>query len=419
MPRPASHGTPGLGPSVASCARCAAVRVPSRFATPHRGVEPAPAAAPLALVLTGGGARAAYQVGVLSAIVERLPGIEFPILTGVSAGAINTTYLAAHRGSFATAVAKLRTEWTRLTADRVYHLPFAQLAMAALRAMGRAALGRGGGSVLVRGLMDMQPLRRFLEGCIDVTGIDANIAAGRLRAVALTATSYTLGQTVTFVHGGPDVPLWQRAMRFAVRARLTLDHIMASSALPILFPAVKLGDGFYGDGSVRQTAPLSPAIHLGARAILAIGLHARLAPAVSAPPSGEYPSLAEVAGLLLHSTFLDALDTDAERLEQVNRLVERRLDDPPAVQRVALLLLQPSRDLGTLAAGAGALLPRVVRLIVWGMGGRDVRASDLLSYLLFDPAYTSRLVELGYEDGRTQWPRIESFLAGACAGVCD
>lgn len=380
------------------------------------------AAAPLALALTGGGARAAYQVGVLSAMAERLPEIDFPILTGVSAGAINTTYLAAHRGPFRTAVEKLRGEWSRLTADRVYRLPLAHVALSALRAMGRTALGKGGGSAVVRGLMDMRPLRTFLEGCIDVTGIDANIAASRLRAVALTATSYTLGQTVTFVHGPPDVPLWRRAMRFAVRTRLTLDHIMASSAIPILFPAVRLGDGFYGDGSVRQTAPLSPAIHLGARAILAIGLHARPPLSVSAPPSGEYPSFAEVAGLLLHSTFLDALDTDAERLEQVNQLL-----GPPgatrssasAVQRVALLLLQPSRDLGTLAAGAGAQLPRIMRLIVWGMGGRHVKASDLLSYLLFDPAYTSRLVELGYDDGQTQWPRIESFLAGACAGVCD
>jgi NTE family protein len=376
------------------------------------------AGAPLALVLTGGGARAAYQVGVLSAIAERLPSIEFPILTGVSAGAINTTYLAAHRAPFRTAVEKLRDEWRRLTADRVYRLPLAHLALSVVGAMGRTALGRGGGSAVVRGLMDMRPLHSFLEGCIDVTGIDTKISAGRLRAVALTATSYSLGQTVTFVQGAPDVPLWRRAMRFAVRTRLTLDHIMASSAIPILFPAVRLGDGFYGDGSVRQTAPLSPAIHLGARAILAIGLQAMPPLSVSAPPSGEYPSFAEVAGLLLHSTFLDALDTDAERLEQVNQLLGPPLasrSSASPVQRVALLLLQPSRDLGTLAAGAGARLPSIVRLIVWGMGGRNVRASDLLSYLLFDPAYTSRLVELGSDDGLKQWATIEPFLARAHA----
>lgn len=380
------------------------------------------AASPLALVLTGGGARAAYQVGVLTAIAERLPGIEFPILTGVSAGAINATYLAAYRGPFRTAVEKLRGEWSRLTADHVYRVRPAHIALSALRALEQTTLGRGGGSAALRGLMDMQPLQAFLEGCIDLTGIDANIAAGRLRAAALTATSYTLGQTVTFVHGASDVPLWQRAMRFSVRARLTLDHIMASSAIPILFPAVRLADGFYGDGSIRQTAPLSPALHLGARAILAIGLHARPPLSVSRPPSGEYPSMAEVAGLLFHSIFLDALDADAERLEQVNRL----LAAPPgvrtaaaALQPVSLLLLQPSRDLGALAVGASALLPKMMRLIVWAMGGRGNKASDFLSYLLFDPAYTSRLIELGYDDGRKQWARIEALLSNACPRVCD
>lgn len=378
------------------------------------------AASPLALVLTGGGARAAYQVGVLTAIAERLPDIEFPILTGVSAGAINTAYLAAYRGPFRTAVEKLRGEWSRLTADRVYRVGLARTALSVLRASARTAFGKGAGSAAVRGLMDMQPLRKFLEGCIDVAGIDANITAGRLRAVALSATSYTLGQTVTFVHGAPDVPLWQRAMRFAVRARLTLDHIMASSALPILFPAVRLADGFYGDGSIRQTAPLSPAIHLGARAILAIGLHASPPLSVTGPPSGEYPSLAEVTGLLFHSIFLDALDTDAERLQQVNRLLAAPSGGrtPAAESRpVALLLLQPSRDLGALAVGAGALLPKLMRLIVWAMGGRDSRAADFLSYLLFDPAYTSRLIELGYADGRKQWANIEAFLSTAGARV--
>lgn len=372
----------------------------------------------LALVLGGGGAHAAYQVGVLAAIVERVPDLEFPILTGVSAGAINTAYLAAHRGSFAAAVQALRGEWGRLTVERVYRIRPARLTLAGLRWLGAMVLGRHGGTAALHGLVDMEPLRRFLAHHLDFGGIDANIAAGRLRAVALSATSYASGQTVTFVHGVEGVPMWRRALRYSVTARLTLDHVMASAAVPILFPAVRVGDEFYGDGSVRQTAPLAPAIHLGARALLLITtMRPGAAPAapLRRPPPPEYPSVAEVMTLLLHAVFLDAPEADAERLERINQLLTAcpaGAAESGGVHPVRLLVLRPSRDIGALAAAQGSRLPRPVRWMVGGLGGHRPGAADFLSYLLFEPPYTRALIELGYADAQTEWSRIERFLTG-------
>ena len=373
----------------------------------------------LALVLAGGGARAAYEVGVLSAIAERAPALEFPIVTGVSAGAINAVYLAAHAESLPGAVAALRDHWSHLVVDRVYRIEPWRLVRALLRGVAGTLLGTREGAAVVRGLLDMSPLRASLAARLDFTGIDAKIAAGRLRAVALSTTSYASGQTVTFVHGTPDTPMWRRAMRSAVRTRLTLDHVLASAALPILFPAVRLGESFYGDGSVRQTAPLAPAIHLGAQAILAVTQRSepeRAASPASAPR--DYPTLAEVIGMLLHAIFLDALEADAERIDRINQTLARVPAGaaPDGLRPIRLLMLRPSRSLGALAATSGAKLPAAVRWAVRGMGGQGATAVDFLSYLLFDPAYTTALIELGYADGRAQWPRIEQFLAAATGG---
>src|SRR6266853_3527016 len=323
----------------------------------------------LALVLAGGGARAAYEVGVLSAIAELAPGLEFPIVTGVSAGAINAVYLAAHGESLSVAVAALRDHWRQLVVDRVYRIQAWRLARAICRGVVGTVLGTGSQPAVVRGLLDSRPLREFLAARVDFRGIDAKIAAGRLRAVALSTTSYASGETVTFVHGSADAPTWRRALRSAVRARLTLDHVLASAALPILFPAVRLGDAFYGDGSVRQTAPLAPAIHLGARAILAITQRSEpevTASPVPTPALHDYPTLAEVIGLLLHAIFLDALEADAERIERINRTLARVPAGaaPEDLRPVSLLMLRPSRNLGALAAGCGAKLPPAIRWVV-------------------------------------------------------
>lgn len=330
----------------------------------------------------------------------------------MSVGAINTYYLAAHQGPLPAAVVGLRAQWDRLTSDAVYRVRPTRLAGSMLRWAWNGVTGRRRGPVASHGLADTRPLRAFLSQCVDPRGIDANVAYGRLRAVALSTMSYTTGRSVTFVQGAADAPTWERAQGIAVRTELTLDHVMASAALPILFPAVRIGDAFYGDGSVRQTAPLSPALHLGAHAILAIGLTTPRA-AASPARTRDYPSAAETLGLLFDAIFLDALEADAEHLDHVNRLLAALAPGTPTpdgLRPVELLLLHPTRDLADLAAGQGRLLQPGVRRIVRAVGGQRDAASEFLSFLLFHPVHTSRLVEAGYEDVRAQWPAIERFF---------
>lgn len=364
----------------------------------------------LALVLSGGGARGAYQVGVLTGLAERLKGLEFPIVSGVSAGAINAAFVAAHPGSLETMVTDLQAQWRRLTSDAVYRVHPVKLAGSASRWLFRGVTARRRGPAVIKGLVDTDPLREFLKGCLDMDGIAAKLAMGSLRAAALSAVSYSTGQTMTFVQGGRQFAPWQRVQRVAIHAQLTIEHVLASAAIPLLFPAVKLGEDYFGDGSVGATAPLAPSIHLGARGIVAIGAGT---PAHWRPPITEYPTTAEVMGLLFRSIFIDALDTDAERLERINHLLAAF---PPGVQRpaglapVELLLIRPSRNLRELAAGRDGLLPPAMRRIVQAIGGGREAAAEFLAYLLFHPEYTSPLMEFGYDDVATQWPAIERFF---------
>ena len=369
-----------------------------------------PSSSCLAVVLSGGGARASYQVGVLAAISEMVPDLRAPIITGVSAGAINTIALAAHPGSFAEAVVFLRNEWSRLTSQRVYRLRTSSLATAGIRWLFRRLTGRR--ESVVRGLMDMNPLCRYLGERLRLEGIQGNLDAGRLKAAALSATCYGSGETVTFVEDGGRCPLWQRAQRRAVRTSLTWDHVLASSSIPLIFPATRVGDNYFGDGSVRQAAPLAPAVHLGATHILAIGMRPDWA-RLQVPRAVEsYPSAAQTMGLLFNSLFLDALDADAERLERINTLLDAFPPGarPNGLRPVRLLMLRPSVDLGALARPHWRRLPPLMRRMVQAIGGQREGASDFTSYLLFDPSYTVPLMELGYDDAREQRPAIEAFL---------
>jgi NTE family protein len=366
----------------------------------------------LALVMGGGGARGAYQVGVLAGLAERLPGLEFPILTGTSVGAINTIYLAAHPGPLPAAAQGLRAAWDGLDADAVYHLRSARLGGWLARWVWQTITRKRRGPVVVRGLADTQPLREFLERTVDPRAIADNVVRGRVRSVAVSATSYTTGRSVTFVQGGADVPTWERAQRIGVRTELTLDHVMASAALPIVFPAVRIGEEFYGDGSVRQMAPLAPAIHLGARAVVAIGLRTPRG-VKPAGREGKYPSAAEAMGLLFDAIFLDALEADAERLERINHLLaalQPEGNSPDGMRSIELLVLHPTRNLSELATGQGHLLPANVRHAVRAMGGHEDTAADFLSFLLFHPEHTARLAEAGYDDVASHWPDIERFF---------
>lgn len=367
----------------------------------------------LALVLGGGGARGAYQVGVLAGLAERLPGLSFPIISGTSVGAINSVYLAAHLGSLREGVAGLREAWASLTSEGVFQLRLFRL-IASLARKGLASVtglgssGPGG----VRGLADTKPLREFLSRGANLRGITANIANQRLRAVAINATSYTSGRAVSFVQAAPEIVMWERVKRLAVRTEITYDHVMASAALPLVFPAVRIEDEFYGDGSVRQMAPLAPAVHLGARAILAIGLGVPRTARVLTKDVVS-PSAAEAMGLLFDAIFLDSMEADAERLDRINNILAAFPEGhpvPPNMRAIELLMLHPTRDLAALAAGKTHLLPSSVRHAVRAIGGHKAGAAEMLGFLLFHPEHTSLLVEAGYEDVGAQWPVIAKFF---------
>lgn len=370
----------------------------------------------LAMVLSGGGAQASYQVGVLQAIAERFPDLRVPIITGVSAGAINASYLAGHRGNLREAVDGLRAQWNGITSDKVYGLRSAILVRSIGRWLERLALGGAGGTPGSGGLLDNRPLREFLAGCIDFDGIRANVASGRLRAVAITATSFATGYTVSFIEGGPDVAVWTRVQRIAAKTRLTLDHVMASSAIPIVFPAVEVDGAYYADGSVRQGAPLSAAVHLEADRILAIGTRPAIPPLPPAPARALQPTPVEALTLLLDTVFMDALDADSERLKRLNRtlaLLPPGTVTPEKLRRVDIQVVRPAKSLGPIVARcirSVDRLPRAMRLIVRGLGIGGEAGAGFLSYLLFEPAYTGLLIEQGYADGKAQMPAIEAFL---------
>ncbi|MEE9576725.1 MAG: patatin-like phospholipase family protein [Gemmatimonadota bacterium] len=370
---------------------------------------------PLAIVLSGGGARAAYQTGVLSYVCRRVPSLSVPIVTGVSAGAINAAFLAAQGGPLDTAVEALKRRWCSLTTEQVFRADPVSLTGIGARWLYRLFSGGARLGPEVRGLVDNRPLREFLLGTIDFPAIETNIQEGRLRAAAITATSYSTGQTVTFVQGEPGISTWERGNRVAVHASLTVDHVMASAALPVLFPATRLGSEYFGDGSLRQRTPLAPAVHLGAGRLFAISTrYPRTAEEAAGSEPEGYPPPARVAGLLFNSIFLDALDEDAARLDRINELLGRIPEGPSRPQDlrpVELLVLRPSQDLGRLAAEYAEHLPGFLRFLVSGIGARHSESSDLLSYLLFESAYISRLIELGEKDGERNWPRVEAFLA--------
>lgn len=367
------------------------------------------------LVLTGGGARGAYQAGVLAGIAERCGDDElFPIVSGVSAGGINAAGLAGHRGGFVESAAHLLEAWRNLSVDAVFSSNILALGGSLARAMLKVGTA-GAAPFEIRGLLDTRPLHHFLSEAIDFAGIQANLDAGRLRALALTMTSYAHGTTVTFVHGAGDIPDWRRARRSSVQGRIGVEHVMASAALPLVFPAIRLGDEWYGDGAIRHAAPLAPAIHLGADRLVTVSVRYEMSPRERALPQVVgYPPPAQILGMIMHGVFLDALENDVERTRRINRTLARLEDagvDHPELRPIDVLLLRPSRDLGKLGADLVHTLPRSLRILARGLGADDTSSPDFLSYLLFERPYIDRLIELGRTDVAADWDRIEAFLS--------
>ena len=375
-----------------------------------------PAPEKCALVLTGGGARGVYQVGVLRYLSERFPDASFPIITGVSAGSINAACLAAHQGTLAEATAKLGALWGDLTTDRIFESEHN------LRAVGEFILRNivpGRQRIKAPGvgaLLSTDPLRQLLEGSLKprdgiIPGIAENIESGRLEAIAIVTTNYTTGRTVTWVQGR-DCTEWERPNRVAIETRISLDHVMASTALPILFPATRLGKDWYGDGGIRLTTPLSPALHLGADRILAVSTrYGRTVAEAKVPDSSGYPPPARITGLLLNAIFLDNIEQDAMNLERINRLVreipESRHD---GLRVVETMVLRPSRDLGKLAKQHTVRRKGAFRILLRIMGVDLTRTADLLSMIHFEPAYMKEVMEIGYEDAYRRREELEDFL---------
>jgi NTE family protein len=362
-----------------------------------------------ALVLTGGGARAAYQVGVLRCVARHFPEARFDIIVGVSAGAINAAFLASRHAPVPDVIEQLSEVWRTLQLEDVIRIDSKSLA--------RNVFGWGtklvsGGSPVaprVRGLVDTTPLRELLgrlfasNAAGEIAGIAENIARCEPKAVAVITLDYTTGRTVTWATGC-DVEMWERPLRRSARAALTIDHIMASAALPIVFPAVLLGKHWHGDGGIRLAAPLSPALHLGATRMLAISTHdVRSFSEADEPQIAGYPPPAQILGQLMDAVFLDAMDEDSLRLQRSNEFLR---DLPPDLRRgyrlIDFAVVRPSQDLGKLAAEYEPQLPRTFRFLTRSLGTQDTSNADFMSLFMFVPEYLQRLIEIGEADAEAK-----------------
>lgn len=370
----------------------------------------------LAVVLTGGGARAAYQVGVLRAIARHFPALTIQVVTGVSAGAINAVYLCSRDASFARIVDDLAGHWDGLRTDDIFRSDSPSMRRMAARWALR--LTSGGSKKLpdVKGLVDTAPLEGVLRGMLcaggnEIIGLREKLARGGLKAVAVTTVSYTTGQTFTWVMGR-GIELWERPNRRSVHARITIDHIMASSALPLIFPAVKLGDAWHGDGGIRLAAPLSPALHLGARRVLAMTTrYQQTFEEADLPKAPGYPPPIQIAGMLMNAIFLDVIDQDAYRLERLNALLRKLPEEQrDGLREIDLLVLRPSVDLGQLAAEYEPKVPPSLRFLLRGLGAQETSSADFLSLLLFEREYLHRLMEIGEKDGEARMEEIAALL---------
>ena len=368
-----------------------------------------------ALVLTGGGARAAYQVGVLSAIREirgRRAGNPFPILCGTSAGGINAVALAVFSSDFNRGVRMLVRIWRQFHVDQVYRADPAALLSTGLRWASALTLGWAVRQT-PHSLLDNAPLRRLITEVLDFSAIGRNIEQGHLHAVSVAASGYSSGESLTFFDAAPEVQAWRRMQRLGVRTSIGVDHLLATSAIPFVFPPVRINREWFGDGSMRQLAPVSPAIHLGADRILVIG-SGRLAEEGRQRSEG-YPSLAQIAGHALSSIFLDGLSVDLERLQRINVTAgamspEQRAAAGINLRPIETLVISPSQRLDAIAGRNRESLPLALRTVLRGIGAMRRDGSTLLSYLLFEPPFTQALIELGYKDTMDRRSEVAAFL---------
>lgn len=369
------------------------------------------------LVLTGGGARAAYQVGVLRAIAELLPDKSrnpFPVICGTSAGAINAASIAVSANNFAEGVERLDAVWSNFHVEQIYRADFVGVLHNTLKCL-LSLVSTEYGQHNPISLLDNAPLEALLTSRFSFRSIQPCIRAGSLYALGLTAWGYTSGQSVTFYQAAKEVTPWKRAQRLGVPVDIGVGHLMASSAIPFIFPAVKLNREFFGDGSMRQLAPISPALHLGADKVLIIGVRKPVTDEPKRISVSGYPPFAQIAGHALNSIFVDSLDVDLERLLRINETL--KLIPPEAFKEknislrpVEAMMIAPSEGINEIAQKYAHTLPWIMRYLYRAIGAMGPNGSTLLSYVLFEMFFCRELIELGYHDTLQQKDEVLRFI---------
>ncbi|WP_286232633.1 patatin-like phospholipase family protein [Thalassotalea sediminis] len=370
-----------------------------------------------ALVLTGGGARAAYQVGVLSAVSKFSPRhypTPFSIICGTSAGAINSTGLACYASCFQLGVKKLEWIWKNLTTSRIYHSDparvFSHITRGAL-----ASFQADYANKRARSLLNNAPLRELLNEVVDFNRIDNNLLKGHLSALSVTASSYSSGDSISFYQSNATISPWFREKRKGLPCQINSDHLLASAAIPLVFPSVKLGKEHYGDGSIHQLSPLSPAIHLGGEKLFIIGVEQPSEPLHQTENNPHPPTSATIAGHLLDGIFSDTLQSDLERLKRVNKTLslisDKDKNSQEGLKPIETLVINPSHDFNAIAVEYYHNLPLAIRLLLRAIGITNDSESSIVSYLLFDRTYCQQLIKLGYQDALENETKIRAFLA--------
>lgn len=366
----------------------------------------------MALVLPGGGARGSYQVGVLKGIMQIIEKKAcFPIITGTSAGAINATVLASYANDLSYGVERLEKFWTSIHCHDIYRTDAKVIAKTIMKVIGAILFSRFGVSA-PRSLLDNSPLAQFLKRELNLPKIDNAINNGYLQGLAITASSYDTSVAKCFYQGSSTIKPWRRTRRLGIPTKISVEHILASAALPFLFPAQLIGNEYYGDGGLRMLAPLSPAIHLGADKIMVIGTRDE-SPIPIPDVAGDYPSMGELGGYMLDTIFMDTLMGDLSRLNRINETIALLDEDKKNQYRlrpIDTMIIKPSIDVRGVTEKHAGDIPGPVRTLLKMIGGwgKDWR---MPSYLLFEPPYTKDLIALGYQDALNQRDRIMDFLS--------